>query len=322
MTTYPLHTQIDCIVVNYRSAREVKCLLDSFPPMLPRVVKRLVVVDNASGDDSVAHLQAKINELGVDDWVEVVDAQHNAGFGAGNNVGAVALAKHEEPCEILWLLNPDTLVDQTDLNWALKWFESDPEVGIVGTAMVDDQGQPSLSGRRDLSAIGEFVSNAGAFGVLRRWVYSDPVLDRPGPVDWVSGASLLIRRNVFEQLGGFDEGFFLYFEEVDLCRRVRQAGWKVIYEPRSCIVHLEGSSTGISRTKPLPRYWYESRRRYFVKHFGIVGLWAADFAWMFGRVIRVLRRKKTPASRFRDLWRCDSPVLFGREKLDLQHAAR
>jgi N-acetylglucosaminyl-diphospho-decaprenol L-rhamnosyltransferase len=202
------HTQIDCIVVNYRSASEVECLLDSFLRMQPRVVERLVVVDNASDDDSVDRLQTKINELGILDWVTVVYTQRNAGFGAGNNVGSAVLAKQEKPCKILWLLNPDTLVDQTDLNWALKWFESDPEIGIVGTAMVDDQGQPSLSGRRDLSAIGEFVSNAGAFGVLRRWVYSDPALDRPGPVVWVSGASLLIRRNVFEQLGGFDEGFF------------------------------------------------------------------------------------------------------------------
>lgn len=257
--------------------------------------------------------------MGLSDHSIVSESQSNYGFGAGNNFGASQVSSCPDKPDVLWLLNPDTLVSETDLEHALQWFESDPSVGIVGTGMVDGSGSPDLAGHRDPSPIGEFVANAGAFGMLRRWSVSDPSLDRPGPVDWVSGASLLIRTEVFEQLGGFDEGFFLYFEEVDLCRRARNAGWKVIYEPRSRIVHLEGSSTGISRTKPMPRYWYESRRRYFVKHYGVLGLWAADLAWGFGRIVGMLRGRGASACRWRDLWRCDWPVLTGRITLNRDH---
>lgn len=283
------------------------------------LIEKLLVVDNGSTDDSPSYLGNASKQLGLKDWVQIVDAKENAGFGAGNNSGFEQIGNQDPQPDILWLLNPDTLVDQTDIKSALDCFLQDPSVGIVGTGIVGCSIIHELAGHRDPSPLSEFVQNAGAFGVLRRWSVSDPALDRPGPVDWVSGASLLIRTEVFEQLGGFDEGFFLYFEEVDLCRRARNAGWKVIYEPRSRIVHLEGSSTGISRTKPMPRYWYESRRRYFVKHYGVLGLWAADLAWTIGRGIGMLRGRGPSSCRGRDLWRGDLPFLLGQKRLNRNH---
>jgi GT2 family glycosyltransferase len=282
-------------------------------------IDRIIVVDNDSGDDSVARLRSQIASLEMAGRAVVLDATENAGFGAGNNLGAAWTCSSDAESDLYWFLNPDTLVEHIDLPKIFNWFQSEKNVGIVGTGMIDVAGKPDLAGRRFLSPLGEFVANAGAFGLLRRWSVADPSLDRPGPVDWVSGASLFIRTSVFEQLGGFDEGFFLYFEEVDLCRRARKEGWKVIYEPRSRIVHLEGSSTGVCGSKPMPTYWYESRRRYFVKHYGVIGLWAADLAWGLGRIVGMLRGRGPSACRWRNLWRCDWPVLMGEKKLACQH---
>jgi len=305
------------IIVNYRSAKLVGELLESIARRGEGWVNQVIVVDNASGDGSVETLRAKAAELGIGGWVEVLDAGRNGGFGAGNNFGAAAALKAKPKPDILWFLNPDTLVNGGDLSRALEWFEMDAKVGIVGTGLDDGQGRHDVGAHRHPTPISEFVQTGGAFGVLRRWATSDPSLDRPGPVDWVSGASLMMRASAFEELGGFDENFFLYFEEVDLCRRARRAGWKVVYEPRVRVVHLEGQTTGVQQGKPRPRYWYESRRRYFVKHFGVIGLLAADVAWGLGRVVGTLRRKSGDACRFRDLWQCDGPVILGREPLSV-----
>jgi hypothetical protein len=118
--------------------------------------------------------------------------------------------------------------------------------------------------------------------------------------DWVSGASLIVRREVIEQVGLMDEGYFLYFEEVDFCRRAREAGWECWYVPDSRVMHLEGASTGINAVaKRRGGYWYDSRRRYFVKHFGIAGLVAADVLWAIGRSMYSIRRILTlGAARF------------------------
>jgi hypothetical protein len=102
---------------------------------------------------------------------------------------------------------------------------------------------------------------------------------------------MMVRREVFEQIGLLDEGYFLYFEELDFCERARAAGWEVWHEPRARIVHLEGASTGISQPgRRRPAYWYDSRRRFFLKRYGVRGLIAADVCWAAGRSLLLLRR--------------------------------
>jgi len=313
--------RVVAIIVNYRSAKLVGELLESISRRGEAWVDRVIVVDNASGDGSVETLRAKAAELGIGGWVQVLDAGRNGGFGAGNNFGAAAALRAEKRPDVLWFLNPDTLVDGVDLRQALEWFERDAKVGLVGTGLDDGRGGHDVGAHRDPTPVSEFVRTGGAMGVLRRWAVSDTSLDRPGPVDWVSGASLMMRASTFEQIGGFDEGFFLYFEEIDLCRRARRAGWEVVYEPRVRVVHLEGQTTGVQQGKPRPRYWYESRRRYFVKHFGRMGLLAADVAWGLGRMVGAARRKGADACRLADMWKCDVPVILGRERVPIESAA-
>jgi GT2 family glycosyltransferase len=142
--------------------------------------------------------------------------------------------------------------------------------------------------------LGELESGAH-LGILSRalirYMVTPPMQVTVHECDWVSGASLMVRREVFEQIGLLDEGYFLYFEEADFCSRARKAGWQVWFVPESRVVHLEGAATGIQQTaRRRPPYWYNSRRRYFIKHFGVTGLILADALWMVGRTSLVLRR--------------------------------
>jgi GT2 family glycosyltransferase len=112
-------------------------------------------------------------------------------------------------------------------------------------------------------------------------------------VDWVAGAGMIIRREVIERIGPLDEGFFAYFEDLDYCLNAKRAGWVTWYVPESCIVHFEGSSSGIgvgTRTR-LPAYWFEARRHFFLKNHGALNATLADAAFLFGYALGELRRK-------------------------------
>lgn len=123
--------------------------------------------------------------------------------------------------------------------------------------------------------------------------------DEPMPVDWVTGAAMMIRKEVLDEIGLLDDGYFLYFDEVDFCFRARQAGWPAYYVPDSVVVHLQAQATGITddrkEKRRLPDYWFESRRRFFVKNRGKVHAMLADLAFLVGyttfRVRRVIQRK-------------------------------
>lgn len=309
--------RIAIIVVNYRCAGLVGSLLRSIARAGSGFAGHVVIVDNASGDGSVDVLRAVVAELNISQRVQVLEAPRNGGFGAGNNIGARAALRAAIKPDILWFLNPDTLVDGLDITPTVGWFNRDSSVGIVGTGLDDSNGRQDLAGHRSLTPIGEFVRTAGSLRLLRRYAASDRALNRSGPVDWVSGASLMMRASTFEHLGGFDEHFFLYFEEVDLCQRARDNGWRVIYEPRSRVVHLQGQSTGLHAARPRPRYWYESRSRYFVKHYGVGGLALADAAWALGKALGLMRRRVKDGCHWGDIWRCDIPVILGCRHIQL-----
>jgi hypothetical protein len=271
------------VIVNYRTPELAIDCLESLMQDLGSSGATVTVVDNASGDHSAEVLGAAAERSGS--GIQFIPAPRNGGFAYGNNIGIRAALDDPATCYVL-LLNPDTIVRAGALRALIDFMDAHPRAGIAGSALESAAGERDLSAHNTPSPLGEFEGSARA-GVLtrllRRYAVSVPVEDRQQRCEWVSGASLVVRREVFESIGLFDEGFFLYFEEVDYCLRAREAGWEVWYVPESRVVHLEGASTGIRHTaRRRPDYWYASRRRFFAKHYGLVGLAVADVLWAIG----------------------------------------
>ena len=147
-----------------------------------------------------------------------------------------------------------------------------------------------------LGPLAELVRGANSGPVTRLMRRFDPALPpttEPMEPDWVGFASVLVRREVFDVVGLLDEGYFMYFEDVDFCRRARRAGWKILYWPQAKVVHLGGGTSRVTEPTRMqrraPRYYYEARARYFAKFYGRPGLWLANGLWHLGRAVSVTR---------------------------------
>lgn len=310
------------VIVNYRSAGlAIDCLRSLAPEVAalggPAAV-RVVVTDNPSGDDSVARLTRAVADNGWGDWATIQPLPHNGGFAYGNNEAVrPALAAADKPDYVL-LLNPDTLVRPGAVRALVGFMDATPAAGLAGSRLEDPDGTPQRSAFRFHTVFSELEAGlrlGPVSNLLRRHVVAPPVptATEPQPVDWVAGASLIVRRTVFEAVGLLDEGYFMYFEEVDFCHRARRQGWPCWYVPASRVVHLVGQSSGVTdarqATKRRPKYWFDSRRRYFLRNHGPIKTALADLVWAVGfasyRVRQFLQRKpdRDPARLLRDFVR-------------------
>lgn len=283
------------VIVNYRTAElTLGCLRSLAPQVGDLGGGRVVVVDNASGDGSETRLADAIRREGWSDWARLLPQARNGGFAFGNNAGIRAALGGWEGADLVWLLNPDTVVRPGTLRQLLEAMAGHPEAGIVGSGLENARGGRECSAHRFPSPLGELEGTARTGPVsrlLERHAVSFPPRDEAHACDWVSGASMLIRREVLEQVGPMDEGYFLYFEEVDYCCRAREAGWTVWYAPQARVLHLEGAATGIAAgSRRRAAYWYDSRRRFFTRRYGRLGLLAADALWAAGRGLHLSRR--------------------------------
>ena len=283
------------IIVNYRTADlAIDCLRALSTQAADLLGNRFVVVDNDSGDSSVEKLTAAIEREGWSSWVEVMPLTRNGGFAFGNNASIRrALASAHLP-DYVMLLNPDTVIRPGAVKALVDFMDAHPSAGIGGSQLENSNGDVDCSAHTFPSPLSELDGGA-RLGVLSRLLHRYVVTSTPRTVahrcDWVSGASMIIRRRVIEDIGLMDENYFLYFEEVDFCRRAHSAGWECWYVPDSRVMHLEGASTGISvAAKRRAKYWYDSRRRFFIKHYGIAGLVVADAFWAIGRLSFLLRK--------------------------------
>jgi GT2 family glycosyltransferase len=304
------------VIVNYRTAGLVCDCLQSLEPEIASLPGACVrVVDNDSQDGSAQRLSRFVEASRYGRWAQVLQAPRNGGFSYGNNF-AIQQLLEEQDVGAFFLLNPDTYVRRGALKPLLEILDRQPKIGIVGSRLEDPDGTPHRSLFRFPSILGELewsMAIGPVTRLLHRWAISRPPPDEPTACDWVAGASMLIRRAVFESIGLLDEGYFLYFEEVDYCLRAARAGWKCWYEPRSRVVHLVGAATGVSDARSahrrLPEYWFDSRRRFFVKNRGNLYAAVADLSWMAGRMLghtrRVLQRlpDRTPQRFLRDFAR-------------------
>jgi N-acetylglucosaminyl-diphospho-decaprenol L-rhamnosyltransferase len=247
---------VDAVVVSYRSAATLRGCVQSLLE-IPDV--RVTVVDNASPDESLATI-ADLAE------VDVVRSPRNGGFAYGCNLGA---ARGTAP--FLLFLNPDARIGAASLHTLRDVLRDDPGAGLVGPRIVDDDGTLAFSRRRFPRLRSTFAKALFLHRVwpLAAWtdelVRNPAAYERAGVAEWVSGACMLVRRDAFAALGGFDEGLFLYCEDTDLCLRLWQAGHSVRFDPRALVHHVGGASSGAGETQAIAA---RSRVYYARKHRG------------------------------------------------------
>lgn len=290
-----------CILLNWRTAAMTLAAAEAALAALEGIDGALTIVDNASGDGSFEWLSAESARRGWDlgaQPVRVLQSGWNGGFGAGNNHGIRAGMPDGSRPDFVLILNSDAFPEKTAIRALLDHLVSHPETGLAGSYLYGGDGAGHRSAFRFPSIAGELEAHArlGPLSrLLARHVVAPPIPEATSPADWMAGASLMIRQAVLDEIGLFDEGYFLYFEETDLCHRAARAGWRCDYVRESRVRHLGSVSTGMKGWARVPRYWLDSRLRYFTKTHGAAYAAAATLALIAGGVLwraRLLVQRK------------------------------
>jgi len=250
-----------------------RCLIsmpDAYPspatgpstPTSPPLQIELIVVDNASADGSADMVRAEFP------GVRLIVNDGNRGFTAANNQGLA-----EAQGRYLLLLNPDTEIVDDALTTMVQYMDAHPEVGALGPRLRHPDGSRQSSRRRFPTLATALVESTviqqwwADNRILRRYYMADTPDNAVQAVDWLVGACLLVRRQVYEQIGGLDEGFFMYSEELDWCKRIKDAGWEIVYLPSATVIHHEGKSS--EQVVPARHIYFQgSKVRYFRQHHG------------------------------------------------------
>lgn len=310
-------------IVNYCSANLVCQLLPGLVRELEAFNARVVIVDNHSPDNSISLLTDFIQNEKLHDSVSLVSSDINGGFSYGNNL-AINYATETlafQPDYVL-LLNPDTKILKSALYKLIDFMENHPKAGVAGSQLVSEAGDIQRSAFNFHSLMSEALSSL-RIGLLDKYfsnylVSSEFIPKNSCLVDWVAGASMLVRYSMLENIGLMDESYFLYFEETDFCLQAKRAGWECWYVPQSQVVHYVGQSTGVvsgdvSRRRR-PKYWFQSRQYYFRKNHGFFYCLITDLIWGLGYSFTKLRyfiqgkKSSDPVHMWKDFWR--NSILF------------
>ncbi|WP_083960694.1 glycosyltransferase [Methylomonas lenta] len=297
-----MEPQLLIVILNYLATDvTVDCLHSlSVCPVVLSGRAKVVIWENGTGADAVDTLREVLEENQWHHWAELLVSPENLGFTGGNNrVIERAQQNGDLPAYVL-LLNSDTLVTDDALTSLIDFMDRHPQAGIAGSKLLTETGEHQCSPFRFPGIASEFDQGL-KLGVVSRllsdWCVAMQPPEEETPVDWVSGASMILRSNMLDQIGLLDESFFTYFEDMDLCQRAHQAGWQVWYVPQSRVVHLEGASSGIGHRIVIrrPTFWFQARRRYFLKNEGALKTLVIDAAFMVGfalwRVRRFMQKK-------------------------------
>lgn len=255
----PENPDVSIIIVSWNTCDLLAACLESVDKEANIPDIEVLVVDNASTDGSLAMLKREYPQ------VRVIANLNNLGFSKANNQGLAACRGR-----YALLLNSDALLTQGSLQGLLHLANEKPRAGIVGAQLLNPDGSFQASHTSFPNLWQEFLILSGlGRRIFGRWYPSHASEEEKGPqiVDYVEGACLLVRREAFEDVGGLDEGYFMYAEEVDWCYTMREHGWQVWYQPVSKVIHLGGGSSQERRTKREGDL-YRSRVRFFRKHYG------------------------------------------------------
>lgn len=280
------------VLLNFRTADMTLQALEAAVRETADIAGAITVVDNHSGDGSFEKIRDAVFSRGWD-RVRVVASDHNGGFGAGNNIAIkLGLPDGSKP-DFIYLLNSDAFPEPGSIQILLDAMLAHPRCGFAGGHTFGQDGVYHNTAFRFPTIQSEFESGASTGPIsrmLRRYVVAMHEPAQSEDVDWLAGASLLIRRQVLDEIGLFDERYFLYFEETDLCLRARRAGWVSRYVKESRIMHIGSVSTGMKTWKRMPGYWFDSRLWYFTKNHGAVYAAVATLSFVAGSMILLTRR--------------------------------
>ncbi len=254
----------------------------------------VLVVDNCSPDNAAMEIKREISRRGWNNWVSLIESELNGGYAYGNNLAVDYAHQNNIQADVLWLLNPDTVVQAGALTAALQEFCAEEKL-IVGSRLTDVDGTHQKSIFPFPSILTE-LSAGFRLGVLdrliERWQGAEESTQR-----WLAGASVLMDSHAYNELGKMDEGFFLYFEEVDFLKRAIDTGYCCTIAEGSKVVHMVGGATGISDLRGAqprrPQYWFESRTRYFLKNHGVPYLVTCDLLFVSAYMVWLLRKSIT-----------------------------
>ena len=298
--TLRIDEAVAVVIVNYRTpALTAACLASLEKERLAFRDLVVVVVDGGSGDESVDELSASITQHGFGDWVDLLPLPVNGGYGWANNQAIQRLMRKSEPPKYVHVLNPDTKIEAGAVSRLAEYLNTHLNAAAVGSQLLEPDGSWTGSAFSFPSIGGEFSRGSRTAAVDR--LFKIPPISiktsEPMEVDWVSGASVMFRVDALREVGLFDEGFFLYHEEIELMWRLRKAGWAVATEPRSRVRHIGGGATGVyggETTSPMrprkPAYLYRSRTRLFGLTRGRISALLAFTAWLGGHGVWRLRR--------------------------------
>ena len=289
------------IIVNYKTP---DMTLDAAQAALRQLENikgdwRLVIVDNDSQDESFDKLSAAVNkhiDSSDNAWkkVSVIQSGHNGGFGAGNNFAIRQFLDCKEAPDYFYVLNSDAFPEDQSIQLLVDQLDEHQEVGLAGSYIHGPDGEPHTTAFRFPTIFSEFEGSVRLgliTKILKKYVVPMGIPEETLEVDWLAGASMMVRREVVEQVGLFDEEYFLYFEETDLCYRAKEAGWLTHYVRESSVSHIGSVSTGMKEWQRIPKYWLDSRRRYFIKRHGFIYYGFATQARILGELIWKLRVK-------------------------------
>ncbi|HEV8425142.1 MAG TPA: glycosyltransferase family 2 protein [Actinomycetes bacterium] len=254
----PSETAVAVVLVTYQSARDLAMCLGSLERAAGPHPLEVLVVDNASTDASV--------EIARGYGAKVIEHHTNLGLSRAINIGVAATGAP-------WLLiaNPDTWLAPGSLRRLMATATSGPRIGCVGPHLANPDGSDYPTGRRCPSLL--MGAAHAALGPVwpdnpatRRYHMAGVDRTRPLEVDWVSGACMLVRRQAFEQIGGFDPGYFMYFEEMDACLRLHRAGWLVVFDPLAEVKHVVGGSTRSAPYRKVVHHHRSALRFYCLRY--------------------------------------------------------
>ncbi len=297
---------LSILIVSWNVRALLLACLDALPQAVgDEFSYEVIVVDNASTDGTVDAVRQTLPH------VRIIANKENRGFTGGNNQ-ALAAARGR----YLLFLNPDTRPLPGSIAELIRYLEAHPQVGIVGPRLWYGDGRPQPNRRRFPTLLTLFTESTiiehylPRLPIFARFKMADRPDDRVQEVDWLVGAAMLARREVYEQIGPLDEGFFMYSEELDWCRRARAAGWRVVYDPAAEIIHYEGQSSQqvvarrdiaffSSRVRYTRKYhgafWAELLRMWLLATFGFQWL-REGLKWLLGHK-RELRAQRMAAYR-------------------------